>query len=114
MKTSLRIATTLCIISLVATLAPTTAVGQVSSVDNACWKYKSSERGFARKMNGARVLEDLTKLLLEPDLSKAATKHTQEMWKRNELYHTPSDKLRNPVTHWTIIGENVGVRGTVS
>ena len=114
MKTKLRIATTLCIISLMATLAPSTAVGQISSADNACWKYKSSERGFARKMNGERVLQGHTKLHLDPELSKAARKHTQEMWKRDELYHTPSDKLRHRVTNWTIIGENVGVGGTVS
>jgi uncharacterized protein YkwD len=36
------------------------------------------------------------------------------MWKADELYHTPSDKLRHRVTNWTVIGENVGVGGTVS
>lgn len=114
MKASIRFTTTLCIIALVATMAPMTAQGDVPSGDNQCWTYKPSERGFARKINGARVLEGLTKLSLDPELSKAARKHTQEMWKRDKLYHTPSGKLRHRVTNWTIIGENVGVGGTVS
>lgn len=119
MKKSIRFATTLCIISLVATLAPLTAegeiLGQVSgSGDNKCWRYKASERGFARKMNSARVLNGLNKLSLDPELSKVARKHTQEMWKKDELYHTPSDKLRSRVTSWTVIGENVGVGSTVA
>lgn len=118
MRATTRFATTLCIIALVATMAPVTAsstiLKQVSGGDNPCWNYKPSEKGFARKMNGERVLEGLTKLSLDPELSRAARKHTQEMWQRDELYHTPSDKLRSRVTNWTVIGENVGVGGTVS
>ena len=118
MNASIRIAVTLCIIALVATMAPVTAQGdilsQVSATgDNQCWDYKPSERGFARKMNSARVLGGLSKLHLDPELARAARKHTQEMWTRDELYHTPSDKLRRRVTNWTVIGENVGVGGTV-
>jgi uncharacterized protein YkwD len=119
MKTSIRFATTLCIIALVATMAPVTASSTLLSQaaggsDNRCWTYKPSEKGFARKMNAARVLDGIGKLQLDPELSKAARKHTQEMWKADELYHTPSDKLRHRVTNWTVIGENVGVGGTVS
>ena len=118
MRATTRFATTLCIIALVAMMAPVTAsstiLKQVSGGDNPCWNYKPSEKGFARKMNGERVLEGLTKLSLDPELSRAARKHTQEMWQRDELYHTPSDKLRSRVTNWTVIGENVGVGGTVS
>lgn len=118
MKPSIRSATTLCIIALVATLTPVTASGDIFSLlgsgDNQCWNFKPSERGFARKMNGARALEGLNKLGLDPELSRAARKHTQEMWTQDELYHTPSDKLRYRVTNWTTIGENVGVGGIVS
>jgi uncharacterized protein YkwD len=120
MKKSIRFATTLCIISLVGMMAPITADADILSAlggsdnDNKCWQYKASERGFARKMNSERVLGGLNKLQLDPELSRAARKHTQEMWKADSLHHTPSDKLRSRVTNWTVIGENVGVGGTVS
>jgi uncharacterized protein YkwD len=32
---------------------------------------------------------------------------------KNLLFHTPSDRLRRRVTHWVILGENVGVGGGV-
>ena len=119
MKRTIRFATTLCIAALLATLAPITAssttVSQIGgSGDNPCWNYKPSERGFARKMNSERLLQGINKLQLDPELSRAARKHTQEMWTQDELHHTPSDKLRRRVTNWTVLGENVGVGGTVS
>jgi uncharacterized protein YkwD len=119
MKTSIRITATACFTALVATLAPITAqsttLSQLAgSGDNPCWNYKPSERGFARKMNAERVLGGIGKLQLDPELSRAARKHTQEMWTKDELHHTPSDKLRTRITNWTVIGENVGVGGTVS
>jgi uncharacterized protein YkwD len=119
MKTSIRFATTLCIIALVSTMAPVfahaTILAQATSTssNNSCWKYKASEKGFAHKMNAERVLQGVGKLHLDPELSKAARKHTTEMWKADSLYHTPSNKLRHRVTNWVIIGENVGVGGTV-
>ncbi len=36
------------------------------------------------------------------------------MVRKNNLYHTPSQKLRHRVTRWITLGENVGVGGTVS
>lgn len=89
-------------------------VSALGASDNRCWTYKDSERGFARRINSERVLEGVGKLSLDPELSKSALKHTWEMVRNNELYHTPSDKLRRRVTNWTILGENVGVGGTVS
>lgn len=85
----------------------------VSAADNTCWKYKRSERRFARKINGERGDLNLRKLSLDPEVSKAARVHTRAMVNRNELYHTPSDKLRKRVTNWVVLGENVGVGGTV-
>lgn len=120
MHTKARLTTTLCILAVLASMASVSAeshpLRQVggSTRDSACWNYKPAERGFARKLNAARIAGGLSKLSLDPELSRVARKHTQEMWGRNELYHTPSDKLRHRVTNWTIIGENVGVGGTVS
>jgi uncharacterized protein YkwD len=85
-----------------------------ASGDNNCYHWKSAERGFARKLNNARVGNSLHRLKLDPEVSKAAKKHTYEMVSRNTLEHTTSAHLRKRVTNWTILGENVGVGNTVS
>ncbi len=121
MITRIRITVTLCISLAFGMLAPVTARGEISPTfdlggraTNQCWSYKGSEKGFARKINADRLSLGVLKLRLDPELSKAARKHTREMWTTDLLHHTPSDKLRRRVTNWTIIGENVGVGGTVS
>lgn len=78
-----------------------------------CWRFKDTERGFARKINAARALESVSKLSLDRQLSKAARVHTWAMARQERLYHTPSDTLRRRITNWTILGENVGVGGDV-
>jgi uncharacterized protein YkwD len=79
-----------------------------------CYSPSKKERQFTSKMNSARQNNGKSTLILDPELSKAAFKHTREMTGRNTLYHTPSDDLRRRVTHWNTLGENVGVGGTVS
>ncbi len=64
-------------------------------------------------MNAARVAVGKGKLSLDPELSKAARRHTREMVEQDLLHHTSSDALRRRVTHWSTLGENVGVGGTV-
>ena len=78
-----------------------------------CWRFKETERSFARKINADRSLKALGNLGLDRELSKAARVHTWAMARRNELYHTPSDTLRRRITNWTILGENVGVGSSV-
>lgn len=97
-------------------LAATYAVApaQAQTRDNPCWKYRDAEKGFARRINAERASRNLGKLSLDPEISKAARVHTREMVRRSELYHTPSDKLRRRVTNWIVLGENVGVGGSVS
>lgn len=122
MKHSMRLTLTLCIFAAGIVSAPAAAQGgtlealstvAVAAPDNACWNYKPAERGFARKINEARIADDLTKLSLDPELSKVARKHTREMWEQDSLHHTDSAVLRRRVTNWTILGENVGVGGDV-
>jgi uncharacterized protein YkwD len=84
-----------------------------ASADNQCWKFKSTETDFNKKMNEERAKQGLGKLSIDPELSKAARVHTNEMITRNELYHTTSDNLRKRVTSWSVLGENVGVGSTV-
>jgi uncharacterized protein YkwD len=100
--------------ALLSTLLPATTAGAQTTGDNTCWKYRTPERAFARKMNAARTANNLPKLKLDPELSKAARVHTNEMVKRDELYHTTDTDLRRRVTSWILLGENVGVGGSVS
>jgi uncharacterized protein YkwD len=81
--------------------------------DSTCWNYKRAERRFARKMNKARSNNGRTRMGMDPELSRAARKHTWEMLGKEQLYHTPSTKLKRRVTRWSVLGENVGVGGDV-
>lgn len=89
------------------------ASSSVAGGDNRCYRWKRTEKKFARKMNAARSSRDIGKLSLDPELSKAAKAHTYEMLKKETLYHTPSDLLTRRVTRWSLLGENVGVGGGV-
>ena len=89
-------------------------VSAAGTGDNQCWSTKRTERGFARKINGARGLKGVGRLTLDPELSKSARVHTWAMARQDRLYHTPSDTLRRRVTNWTMLGENVGYGSTVA
>lgn len=78
-----------------------------------CWNIKDKERGFVRAMNRARRSREVGRLRFDPELSKAARVHTRKMIRQTLLHHTPSDTLRRRVTRWVLLGENVGVGGTV-
>ena len=94
-------------------LAPMTSAIAAPTGSSACWDYKASERKFARKANVERMELGLGKYRLDPELSKVARKHTKEMIRANDLFHTTSDQLRSRVTNWRLLGENVGVGSTV-
>ena len=101
-------------VALAATLlAPMTAASAAPTGSSTCWNYKASEKKFAAKANAARDRLGLGKYKIDPELSKVARKHTQEMINRGEIYHTTSDQLRARVTNWSLLGENVGVGSTV-
>ncbi len=78
----------------------------------ACYSPNTAERGFARLINGART--NVGDLRLDPELSKVAKVHTRDMVRSNSLHHSTSTELRNRVTNWTSLGENVGVGSTVT
>ena len=90
-----------------------TASASFRGADNECWTYRRSERLFGKLMNGARERAGLPRLSLDPEASKVARKHSREMVEKNLLHHTPSSTLVRRVTRWEILGENVGVGGTV-
>lgn len=93
---------------------PTSAIAGSSGTNGSkCWRTKTSERAFARKMNRARNAVGISRLRLDPELSKVARSHSHKMRKRNRLYHTPTERLKWKVTNWRVLGENVGVGGGV-
>ena len=87
--------------------------GRSSVSSSSCWTYRPKERGFARAMNEERVAREMGRMRLDPELSRAARVHTREMIDADLLHHTSSTSLRRRVTNWTVLGENVGVGGTV-
>ena len=93
---------------LVTTLLPATPASA------ACYSPNRKERAFVRKMNQARVAAGRSKLRLDPEISKVSKVHTRAMAKNDSLYHTSSSVLGKRVTNWILLGENVGVGGTVS
>lgn len=81
--------------------------------DNQCWNFKTSEKRFKRLANNARSTLGLGKLKLDPELSRVAKKQAKNMADAGEIFHSPSNRLRNRITNWSTIGENVGVGSTV-
>jgi uncharacterized protein YkwD len=79
-----------------------------------CYRATPSERAFVRKMNAARADGELSRLRLDPEMSKVSKVHTRAMARKESLYHTSSSVLSKRVTNWVLLGENVGVGGTVS
>ena len=101
------------LVGILITLFPATTATAGVPADGGCWGYKADERGFAKKINAARSATGKAKLNLDPELSRAARKHTYEMVHKHLLHHTPESALRRRVTNWNTLGENVGVGGTV-
>ena len=104
---------------LVAVVAMAAVLGALSPVTTAtagarCYRYKESERDFARKINTARGIVGTRRLELDKELSRVARKHAWEMNRANSLYHTPSRKLGWRVTRWNHLGENVGAGQSVT
>ena len=86
----------------------------MTTANAVCYVNNDKEQAFAKKINAARAASGRSKLRLDPELSKAAKKHTWEMTNKSTLYHTPTTLLKRRVTRWTTLGENVGVGGTVT
>ena len=85
----------------------------VAEAGGKCFQNKPAEVGFFNKINAARRNRSKVPLQLDPQLSKVARKHSREMTAKNLLHHTSTTALKNRVTNWQMLGENVGVGGTV-
>jgi uncharacterized protein YkwD len=78
-----------------------------------CYSPTRKEKSFVRKMNQERVAAGKAPLKLDLEVSKVSKTHTRAMAKADSLYHTSSTVLSRRVTNWVLLGENVGVGGTV-
>jgi uncharacterized protein YkwD len=95
-------------------LAPGTGAQADAVVrSSTCYKFKDSEKAFARKINSARSSHDKGKLRLDPELSRVARQHTREMVKKGGLFHQTSAQFSRRITNWTMIAENVGLGSDV-
>lgn len=74
-----------------------------------CWTSNAAEKKFTKLMSAARKKKGFGGLVLDPEVSKAARTHSQEMIDKDLLHHTPPSKLASRITKWTKLGENVGV-----
>ena len=97
--------------ALVAASIP--AGGLSAGAGGVCWNPKAKEKRFVRKINRARSRNDARLLRLDPQISRVARKHTREMVNHRLLFHTSDATLNRRVTNWEILGENVGVKGSV-
>lgn len=107
-------------LALVATLAipmatPFSLPGSTPTAagDNQCYTFNAAEKGFAQKMNAERKAKGLGTMKLDPELSKAAMVHTNEMARSATLVHSTNTQLSKRVTNWVTLGENVGVGAAV-
>lgn len=81
--------------------------------DSTCYRYATADRQFTDKMNEERQSRGLGLMRLDPELSWVAKKHTMDMIKANQLFHSSSSQLTSRITRWSTLGENVGVGGDV-
>ncbi len=84
-----------------------------AQADSTCYRFAAADRDFTAKMNQERKSKGLGAMRLDPELSRVAKKHTQEMIKADSLFHSSSSQLSKRVTRWRTLGENVGVGADV-
>ena len=102
---SLTIAT---VLALCAVLIPASA-GAHKRAPGSCYAYLAEEQAFAQLTNQARSSRSVGKLQLDPQLSWVARTHTRAMDDKGELFHATAPEITHRITHWTTIGENIGV-----
>src|SRR5688572_21173951 len=86
------------ILGVLMTLMP---LASATAADSGCWRTNASEQGFDKKINLARSSSGRTKLSLDPEVSRAARKHTFEMVRRDLLHHTSESALHRRITNWS-------------
>ena len=73
-----------------------------------CDVTSHDEERMAEKINHARERRGVRDMKLDQQLSWVAAAHSRAMRREHRLYHSPENQLRERVTRWEILGENVG------
>jgi uncharacterized protein YkwD len=97
--------TRMVVIALAGSLAIMSLPSAGASTES-CWKSRSKEKSMAKKINKARSKNGEHKLGLDPELSLVARRNSRRMAKKEVLVHTSN--LGGKVTHWKLLGENIG------
>ena len=115
MKYRRQLLTAMTVGALLVALTPATAIHAVAATgDNKCYRYRSAERAFHKKINRARSAVGKVGLKLDPELSKVARVHAKAMARQGQIFHQSSSQLGSRVTRWSSLGENVGMGSTVT
>lgn len=84
-----------------------------ATLESRCYRHSPAERGFARRINKARIQSGRRRVSLDPEASQVAMAHTRIMNRRKSLFHSPDAQLAQRVTRWSVLGENIGVGASV-
>ncbi|HEX7354565.1 MAG TPA: CAP domain-containing protein [Mycobacteriales bacterium] len=94
------------------TAATLLAGGAVVGMAPAAHADASDNAGFLAHLNGLRAAHGLPALSVASDLAAIATAHSAAMMVRQTIFHNAS--LTSEVSNWQVLGENVGMGGSVS
>jgi Cysteine-rich secretory protein family len=95
----------------IASLVAATAVA-VTAFAATSAQASTQESQFVSLTNSARSSAGLAGYSVASDLVSLARRHSQEMAAKHTIYHNPN--LANDVSGWQMVGENVGMGGSVS
>lgn len=95
------------VVILTLTIFALIATAPVASAANS-----TLESQFVSKINAERTKRGLSALVAKSDLRSVARAHSDKMAAKGDIWHNP--KLGSQVSGWRVLGENVGMGGSVN
>ena len=92
-------------------IAPAVLAGVALGATAADAAGDANAASFVSRANSERTSRGLRAYVVTSDLVAVAARHSARMASKNSLYHNPA--LASEVTGWRIVGENVGMGGSV-
>lgn len=83
----------------------------IATATSAFASESSMEQEFVGKINAERSQHGLSTLSARSDLRAVARSHSDDMAEEGNIWH--NDDLGDQVSGWTMLGENVGMGGSV-
>lgn len=94
-------------------LMATLLQGVVAAAPSEGHRLRPAERRFRSLANHERGERDRPRLRVNPRLTRMARRHSREMARSGSLHHRPDLTAGLDAFSWSVVGENVGVGGTV-